>query len=43
LDCGFEKRKKFCDFGIERAEDGEYKNSGFGRWKSEKGKAHEAR
>ena len=25
-DYGFEKKKKFCDLGIERAEDGEYKN-----------------
>ncbi len=36
-DCGFEKREKFCDLGIERAEDGEYKNLEFGSGNAEFG------
>jgi hypothetical protein len=41
-DCGFEKRKIFCDLGIGRAEEREYGNSEFGNRKLEKGKAHRA-
>jgi hypothetical protein len=33
-ECGFEKKKKFCDLGIERTGDGEYKNLEVGKRQS---------